>query len=47
MKFGGGSLMVWGYMLWDGVGYTCNFDGRIDKELYTSILQDELQESLA
>ena len=46
-KFGGGSLMMWGCMLWDGVGYACKIDGRMDGELYTKILQDELQESLA
>ena len=28
LKFGGGSLMVWGCMLWDGVGYACKIDGR-------------------
>ena len=34
-------------MLWEGVGYTCKIDGRMDRELYTKILEDELQESLA
>ena len=38
---------MWGYMLWDGVGYACKIDGRMDGELYTQILQDEPQESLA
>ena len=46
-KFGGGSLMMWGCMLWEGVGYGCKIDGKMDGELYTKILQDELQESLA
>ena len=46
-KFGGGSLMMWGCMLWEGVGYGCKIDGKLDGELYTKILQDELQESLA
>ena len=36
---------MWGCMLWDGVGYACKIDGRMDGELYTKILQDELQES--
>ena len=35
--------MMWGCMLWEGAGYAC----RIDGQLYTSILEDELQESLA
>ena len=46
-KFGGRSLMVWGCVLWEGVGYACNIDGRMDGELYTKILEDELQENLA
>ena len=45
-KFGGGSLMVWGCMLWEGVGYACKIDGRMDGELDVKILQDELQESI-
>ena len=46
-KFRGGSLMIWGCMLWEGVGYACKINGRMDGELYTKILEDELQESLA
>jgi len=46
VKFGGGSLMIWGCMLWDGVGNACKIDGRMDGELYTKILDDELQGSL-
>ena len=46
-KFGGGSLMVWGCMLWDGVGYACKIDGKMDGELYANILEDEFQASLA
>ena len=39
-KFGGGSLMMWGCMLWEGTGYGCKIDGKMDGELYTKILQD-------
>jgi len=46
LKFGGGSLMVWGCMMWKGIGYACKIDGRMDGELYTRILDDELQASI-
>src|SRR3954469_19792037 len=46
LKFGGGSLMMWGCTTWEGVGYGCKIDGRMDAELYTQILEDELQQSL-
>ena len=42
VKFGSGSPMVWGGMTPQGVGYMCKIDGRMDAELYTSILQDDL-----
>lgn len=38
--------MMWGCMPWEGVGYGCKIDGRMDAELYTQILEDELQQSL-
>ncbi|KAG8799833.1 hypothetical protein FRC16_004275, partial [Serendipita sp. 398] len=44
--FGGGSVMIWGCMLWEGVGYACKIDGRMDGDLYINILEDELQASL-
>jgi len=46
-KFGGGSVMVWGCMLWDGPGYACKIDGRMDGDLYLKILEDDLQASLS
>ena len=46
VKFGGGSLMFWGCMLWEGAGYRTKIDGRMDAKLYVGILEDELQESL-
>ena len=42
LEFGGGCLMVWGCMLWDGVGYACKIDGKMDADLYVSILDDDL-----
>src|SRR6266481_5570364 len=47
VKFGGGSVMVWGGMLWDGPGYACKSDGRMDGDLFIQVLGDELQEIIA
>ncbi|KIK78093.1 hypothetical protein PAXRUDRAFT_115441, partial [Paxillus rubicundulus Ve08.2h10] len=49
VKFGGeqgGSLMMWGCMTWQGVGYAAKIDGRMDGDLYLQILKDELHDSL-
>jgi transposase len=46
VKFGGGSLMLWGCMTAEGVGYSCRIDGRMDAELYTRILGDEFIRTL-
>jgi transposase len=46
VKFGGGSLMIWGCMMAHGVGNACRIDGRMDAELYTRILSDELVQSV-
>ena len=37
--------MMWGCMTWEGIGFCCKIDGRMDKELYTQILE-ELQQTL-
>ena len=41
VKFGGGSLMMWGCMMAQGVGHACRIDGNMDAQLYTHILGDE------
>ena len=46
VKFGGGNLMMWGCMLWEGIGYATRIEGKMDAQLYCSILNDELQQSL-
>lgn len=42
VKFGGGSLMVWGCMGWNGVGILAEVEGRMNAEQYVSILEDNL-----
>ena len=46
VKFGRGSLMMWGCMTWDSVGMACKMDGKMDTDLYIQILEDELQQTL-
>ena len=46
VKFGGGSLMMWGCMTWEGVGMACKIDGGMDTDLYLQILEEELQQTL-
>ena len=45
-KIWGWILMVWGCMTPQGVAYMCKIDGKMDAELYTSIFQDELLETV-
>ena len=33
-------------MTWEGVGYACKIDGKINGDLYVQILNDELQASI-
>lgn len=42
VKFGGGSLMVWGCITAKGPGYLTRIDGGLDAQLYCNILEDEL-----
>jgi transposase len=46
VKHGGGSVMVWGCMMWEGAGYACKIDGRMDANLYCQILDEDLQASI-
>ena len=34
VKFGGGNVMAWGCMWWDGVGYATRIEGKMDAPLY-------------
>ena len=38
--------MVWGCMMWEGVGNLVRIDGKMDTDLYTQIMEDDLLGSL-
>ena len=42
VKHGGGNIMVWGCISYDGPGYMTKIDTVLDKELYQAILEHEL-----
>ena len=46
VKFREGNIMIWGCMGWEGIGYACRIEGKMDGELYESILEDELKNTL-
>ena len=46
VKFGGGSVIVWGCMFWDGPGYACKIDERLDGDLYVKIMEEDLKASM-
>ena len=46
IKHGGGSMMIWGYMTAQGVGFMCKIDSIMDQYLYRSILEDELLKTI-
>ena len=39
--------MIWGCILWEGIGDACKIDVRMDGDFYIKILEDDLQSSLA
>ena len=41
LKFGGGSVMMWGYIVQEGAGYAYKIDGKMDADLYVQILDPE------
>jgi transposase len=45
-KFGGGKVMMWGCMTWEGVGFACRIDSTLDAELYTNILKEEMMDTI-
>lgn len=46
VKYGGGSTMIWGCMMAQGIGYACHIDGKMNAEGYTNILNENLMNSL-
>ena len=46
VKFGGGNIMVWGCMGWEGVGQLAEVEGRMDADQYVAILEDHLLPSI-
>jgi transposase len=46
LKFGGGSLMMWGCMSSKGVGGFCRIFGSMDADLYCEILRGELMDTI-
>ena len=46
VKFGGGNIMIWGWMGWDGVGELAEVEGRMDASQYVEILENHLLPSI-
>ena len=46
VKFGEGSLMVWGCIWWNGVGVLSEVEERMDAEQYVAILEEGLLRSM-
>jgi hypothetical protein len=42
VKYGGGNIKVWGCFTYEGVGELVQIEGTMDQQLYLSILQDDL-----
>src|SRR5262249_61136747 len=46
VKFGGGNIMVWGCMGWNGVGQLAEVEGRMNADQYVAILEEHMLPSL-
>jgi len=46
VKFGGGNIMVWGCMSWEGVGRLAEVEGKMDADQYVDILKENLLPSM-
>lgn len=45
-KHGGGNIMIWSCITWQGVGFVVKVDGIMDQALYKNILEDDLLNSM-
>lgn len=45
-KFGGGSIMVWSCISWQGIGFMSLIEGTMNGELYLEVMKDELWQSI-
>ena len=46
VKHGGGNIMVWGCMGWNGVGMLAEIEGRMDSAQYVDVLDQYLSQSI-
>lgn len=46
VKYGGGSIMIWGCITAKGPGIICKIDSILNQHLYCSILEDKLMQTL-
>lgn len=46
VKHGGGNIKLWSCITWEGPGYIVKIDDVLDKDLYLSILQDDLKQTV-
>ncbi|SJX63304.1 related to transposase [Sporisorium reilianum f. sp. reilianum] len=47
VKFGSSSIMIWGCMMWEGVGTMHMVIGRMDSDQYIEILEDKLAKTMS
>ena len=46
LKHSGGSIMIWGCMIAEGPGFATKINDQMNAELYCSILEDELEQTM-
>jgi transposase len=46
IKHGGGNIMIWSCITWDGVGYMCAIEEKMNAKVYQDILESQLLDTL-